>query len=245
MTADFLLLSYMEITKRQSKVLNTIVREYIELAQPVSSQFLEKKYNFKICPATIRIEMQRLTDRGFLYQPHTSAGRIPTDKGYRFFVNDLLEKGTSEFKDIFEIKEIIKREDDIFELISHLSKFLAEISSNLAVTHLQGKDFFWKEGWEEILKEPEFEEKDFVFEFTDFLKNFEENIENLNINSGIKIFIGRENPFSKIKDFSIISSKCFLPNREEAILALLGPKRMTYEKNISLINYLTKLMERL
>jgi transcriptional regulator of heat shock response len=235
----------MEITKRQSKVLNTIVREYIELAQPVSSQFLEKKYNFKICPATIRIEMQRLTDRGFLYQPHTSAGRIPTDKGYRFFVNDLLEKGTSEFKDIFEIKEIIKREDDIFELISHLSKFLAEISSNLAVTHLQGKDFFWKEGWEEILKEPEFEEKDFVFEFTDFLKNFEENIENLNINSGIKIFIGRENPFSKIKDFSIISSKCFLPNREEAILALLGPKRMTYEKNISLINYLTKLMERL
>ncbi len=79
----------MTITERQEKILNKVLQEYIKSAQPVSSQLLEKKYDFGISPATIRIEMQKLTDKGFLYQPHTSAGRVPTDKGYRLFVDKL------------------------------------------------------------------------------------------------------------------------------------------------------------
>ena len=82
----------MSITLRQGQILEKITREYIRLARPVSSQLLEEKYKLGICPATIRIEMQRLTDEGYLYQPHTSAGRVPTDKGYRFFVDNLLKK---------------------------------------------------------------------------------------------------------------------------------------------------------
>ena len=76
-----------------------IVKEYIDSAEPVSSQLLEKKYDFDISPATIRIEMQKLTDKGFLLQPHTSAGRIPSDKGYRFYV-DNLKSGESKIKSI-------------------------------------------------------------------------------------------------------------------------------------------------
>jgi heat-inducible transcription repressor HrcA len=68
-----------------------IIREYVESARPVSSQYLGERYDFGICPASIRIEMQKLTDDGFLTQPHTSAGRIPTDKGYRLFVDQLAE----------------------------------------------------------------------------------------------------------------------------------------------------------
>lgn len=247
------------ITERQVKILNTLIEEYIDSAQPVSSQLLEKKYDFGIRPATIRIEMQKLTDKGFLYQPHTSAGRVPTDKGYRLFVNNLLarqgffsqnlgklENKTSEFKDLFKIEEILREtKEDIFKFVHHLSKFLAETSSSLATFHLLKKDFFWKEGWEEILKEPEFDEKEFIFNFAEFIENFEENIEDLKINSGIKIFIGKENPFPKAKQFSIISSKCHLPTGEQAILSLLGPKRMAYDRNISLINSLIKLLEEL
>ena len=81
----------MTMTKRQGKLLDKIVREYINSALPVSSQLLDERYNFGISPATLRIEMQKLTDRGFLYQPHTSAGRVPTDKGFRFFVDELFE----------------------------------------------------------------------------------------------------------------------------------------------------------
>lgn len=234
----------MELTERQKEILSRIVKTYIKSAEPVSSEFLEKKYKFGICPATIRIEMQRLTDGDFIFQPHTSAGRVPTDKGYRFFVDNLLEKGVSEFEDVFEIEDIFQgAKKDIFKLASRLTKFLAEESSNFTILNLLERDFFWKEGWEEILREPEFEEKDLIPNFTELLESFEENIENLKINSGIKIYIGKENPFSKTKDFSIISSKCYLPDDETAVLALLGPKRMDYDRNISLINYLVRALE--
>ncbi|MCP6719139.1 MAG: hypothetical protein KJI71_02800 [Patescibacteria group bacterium] len=233
----------MTITDRQGNILERIIKEYINSAQPVGSKLIEEKYDFGVSPATIRSEMQRMTDLGLLYQPHTSAGRIPTDKAYRFFVNNLLEEEVSEFKNIFEVKEIFGQEGDIFKLITDLSKFLAMTSSNLATIHLFKKDFFWKEGWEEILKEPEFEKKDFVFNFTKLLNRFEKDIKDFEINSNIKIYIGNENPFSKIKDFSIISCKCFFPGKEEGIISLIGPKRMAYGKNISLINSIVKVLE--
>ena len=240
----------MEITQRQIEILDKLIQEYIDSARPVSSQLLEKKYDFSICPAMIRIEMQKLTDQGFICQPHTSAGRVPTDKGYRFFVDNLLarrslgegglKKEISELEDIFQ-----KAGKDIFKVASRLTKFLAEQSSNFTILNLLERDFFWKEGWEEILKEPEFEEKDLISNFTELLESFEENIENLKINSEIKVYIGKENPFSKNKDFSIIISKCHLPKKEEGILSILGPKRMAYDRNIGLINSLMKSLEKL
>jgi len=250
------LIKTMKITERQEKILDTIIRDYVRLAQPVSSELLEKKHKFGISPATIRIEMQKLTDKGFIHQLHTSAGRVPTDKGYRFFVDNLLKSEIPEFEDVLEIEDIFQGAGkDIFKLASRLTKFLAEESSNFTILNLLERDFFWKEGWEEILKEPEFEEKDLISNFTELLESFEENIENLKINpvrnrrflngvnSGIKIYIGKENPFSKTKDFSIISSRCHLPEGEEGIISLLGPKRMAYDKNISLINSLVRALE--
>ena len=235
----------MEITQRQTEILDKLIQEYIDSARPVSSQLLEKKYDFSICPAMIRIEMQKLTDKGFLFQPHTSAGRVPTDKGYRFFVDNLLKSKIPEFEDVLEIEDIFQKAGkDIFKLASRLTKFLAEESSNFIIFNLLERDFLWKEGWEGILQEPEFEEKDLISNITELLESFEENIENLKINSGIKVYIGKENPFPKAKDFSIIFSKCLLPNEEEAILTLLGPKRMNYDENISLINSLIKLLEK-
>jgi transcriptional regulator of heat shock response len=230
----------MKITERQTEILNRLIQEYIDSARPVSSQLLEKKYDFGICPAMIRIEMQKLTEGGYLYQPHTSAGRVPTDKGYRFFVNQLLEKELEEF----DIGDWFKDFGNTIKLLQSLTKKLASFSQNLALGYLKKEKILWKEGWEEILKQPEFEGKDYFISFTEFLEDFEENIEDFKINSGIKIFIGRENPFKKAKNFSIISTKCCLPKGEEGILSLLGPKRMAYEKNIGLINSLMKVLEK-
>jgi len=236
----------MAITERQNLILDKIIEEYIALAQPVSSQELEKKHDFGISPATIRIEMQKLTETGFLYQPHTSAGRVPTDKGYRFFVDNLLGKGFLEEKYDLEIENLIEKEiGDTIKFLRSLTKSLAATSSNLALSYLyNNKDFLWKEGWEEILGEPEFKETEYISNFAKLLKSFEENIINLEINSGIKIYIGKENPFSKARDFSIIISRCYFPKKQEGILAILGPKRMAYQKNISLIDSLTKLLEK-
>lgn len=231
------------IAERQKLILDAIIKEYIDSAQPVSSKLLEKEHSFDVCPATIRNDMQSLTELGYLHQPHTSAGRVPTDKAYRFFVDNLLEQGVLEFEDVFDIEAILHEENqDTFKFASSLLKCLAETSSSLAVVHLFGKDFIWKEGWEELLKEPEFSQKDFVHSFTNFLKGFENSIQELEIDSDLRIFIGKENPVSRANDFSVISSKCYFPDNEEAMLALLGPKRMDYNRNISLMNSLIKLL---
>jgi len=281
-----------ELTKRQGKILNRLVEEYIDSAEPISSKVLQKKYDFGICPATIRIEMQKLTDSGFIFQPHTSAGRVPTDKGYRFFVDNLFEKGFPEEKDTLKMEDLIEKEvgDRVKFLQSPersdgwrrtnvlrlLTKNLASFSSNLALGYLFDEDILWEEGWKEVLQEPEFKETKLVSNFADVIKHFEEEIEDLKINSRIKVFIGKENPFSKVKDFSIIISKCHFPAGEEdlssslpatlsrgarksgssfdfaaarvkekGVLAILGPKRMAYDKNINSLNSLTRLLERL
>ena len=229
------------ITERQGEILNRIVQEYIDSARPISSQSLEKKAKFGICPATIRIEMQRLTDKGYLYQPHTSAGRIPSDKGYRFFVDDLLEK---QFEAFGELEKWFEKEiKDEIKFIQALTKSLAAYSQVLTLSYLEEEKIFWKEGWEEVLREPEFGEKDYLFGFTNFLEDFEKGIEEFKTNSGIKIYIGGENPWKSAGNFSIISSRCHLPNDKEGILSLVGPKRMDYNRNINLMISLTKLLE--
>jgi len=236
----------MIVTERQKEILNRIVADFIDLAQPISSEFLEEKHHFGICPATIRIEMQKLTDGGYLIQPHTSAGRVPTDKGYRFFVNNLFEKGIGEEKDFLKLEDLIEREiGDRVRFLQSLTKNLASFSSNLALGYLFDEDLFWKEGWEDVLGEPEFKETKVITDFADVIRHFEKEIEDIKINSGIKVYIGKENPFSKVKDFSIIISKCHFPNDEKGVLAIAGPKRMAYDKNINSLNYLTKLLERL
>ena len=231
------------LTKRQQKILNAVIKEYIEIGEPISSQLLEKKHDFGIGSAMIRVEMQKLTDRGYLLQPHTSAGRAPTDKSYRIFVNRIIEKHFSIDKDMEKIEEIFEEENDIFKLASHLTKFLAEETSSLAILNLPERDFIFKEGWEELLKEAESFEQDFFSDFAGVIEKFEESFNDLKINSGIRVFIGKENPVKKAKNLSVISSKCKLPNKEKATLTLVGPKRMDYNRNLSLVQSLNKFLE--
>lgn len=216
------------ITERQGDILNRIVEEYIGLAKPVSSQWLEKKHKFGLSCATLRNEMQQLTEKGFLCQPHTSAGRVPTDKGYRFFVNEALEKEAGEFSQVF---------DQTWD-IHALTRFLAEESSNLALGYFAEEKILWKEGWREIFQAPEFNQVGYAIKFVKVLEDLEKNINNIvkDSPSEIHIYIGRENPFSKTNDFSIITAGTF---------AILGPKRMDYHKNINLIDSIVKWMSKI
>ncbi|MFA6376004.1 MAG: hypothetical protein WCX69_01230, partial [Candidatus Paceibacterota bacterium] len=152
----------MQISDRQKNILDTIIREYVESARPVSSQYLGEKYDFGICPASIRIEMQKLTDDGFLEQPHTSAGRVPTDKGYRLFVNDLLKnekQGKASMLDFEPGKSMEEEFEDVFKLANSLTRSLAQASSSLVLGYLRQEDVLWKEGWEDLLQNPEFGDK--------------------------------------------------------------------------------------
>lgn len=233
------------ITERQNLILEKIVKDYINLAEPVSSKFLERKHNLGISPGTIRIEMQKLTDEGFLYQPHTSAGRIPTDRAYQFFVDKIIDESFEDFDKFFqkEFENIEKDIEDDFKFIQSLTKNLAQISSNLVLGYLSEKDFLWKEGWGEIFKEPEFKDSGYSLRFLKMIDGFEKELKKLNSENFKfpKIYIGK-NPFSKERDFSIIISECHFLKNQKGILAILGPKRMAYQNNISLINSLAKIL---
>lgn len=215
------IMQWMVLSDRQKDILQKTVFEYVNTAKPVSSQDLEE--HFTISPATIRNELHYLTGKGFLFQPHISSGRFPTDKGYRFFVDSIID-------DI---------EDEIFEMTEDpfiLSRNLAVSSLNLAFTYFPKHSMFLKEGWENLLREPEFQENRNVVGLAKFLNDVEEGIANYSKNE-LSVYIGKENPFSKIQDFSIILLSCTIGN-EDGVVGIVGPTRMEYEKNIGLMKAL-------
>jgi transcriptional regulator of heat shock response len=247
----------MELTKRESLILEKIVKEYIENGKPVSSQFLYEKYDFGIKEAMIRKELQKMTELGLISQEHTSGGRIPTDKAYRFFVNKILEDLESRKDEIFfdDLKDFLKKDlEDFYSFGQEITRMISKMSSTITILGILDKDLIFKNGWEEIFDDYfELEEKGLYLNLASFVKNFEKNLNKIyqkitkdfeKPNQKIKVYIGKENPFSKEDDFSLILSQCCF-NNKNGILSLIGPKRMNYPKNLKLINSLLNVLERL
>lgn len=229
------------ISDRQAQIIKSLVKEYIKTAEPVSSKFLAEKYDFGICPSAIRIEFQYLIKEGYLEQPHTSAGRIPTDKAYRFFVDSLKDKREERIEE--ELERMIRRSEDRFKMASEIAKFLADNSSSFVNLHFSKDGFDLKEGLDEIFKGPEARDESFVSSFVNFMEDFEKNIDKLK-DSKAMVFIGKENPVPRTKEITLICSECDLPG-QKAFITILGPKRMDYEKNIRLINSLNRALKEL
>lgn len=120
----------MDLTERQLKILRAIVKDYVETAEAVGSRTISKKYDLGVSAATIRNEMSDLEDMGYLIQPHTSAGRIPTQKGYMLYVDSLMSgKELEEYE-----KEILKKcvsnnFQNVDQLIDELSKILSMLTN--------------------------------------------------------------------------------------------------------------------
>jgi transcriptional regulator of heat shock response len=235
----------MRLTDKQKEILDYIVRDYIDSAQPISSEFLKEKHRLDIASATIRLKMQDLTEMGYLCQPHTSSGRVPTDKGYRYFVDEIVGGGNccSANSDIDFEKEMENEFDDIFRLTQALTRNLATASSSLVLSYMAEEDVILKDGWEQALKNPELQEKEAIANFIEFLTYLESNAEDMKPESVFEIHIGKENSFPKASDFSMITFKYEPKDFDEIILSIVGPKRMAYEKNIGLINNVIKLFE--
>src|SRR3989338_6920773 len=105
----------MDLTERQKNLLRAVIEKYIETAEPIGSETIEKEASLGVSPATIRNEMVRLTGLGYLRQPHTSAGRIPTSVGMKFYVDQLMEEKTLSLKDEGAIKEELSQPSERFD----------------------------------------------------------------------------------------------------------------------------------
>ncbi|MBC7073880.1 hypothetical protein H5T58_00590 [Candidatus Parcubacteria bacterium] len=225
------------LKERQKSLLLKTADWYIKLARPISSEFLKKKCRLSLSPATIRLEMQRLDKEGFLYQPHCSSGRVPTSRGFRFFVNHLLECGVKEI----EIKNW--KEQELKKGILSLWSFLKKMSTTshcLSLVFLKEQKEFFQEGWVEVLKEPEFKNKTFLQEFLSFSKKIESFLKTVEMKSDFEIFIGEEIPIKEGKSFSVILLEVFLEEFGTTIFSLCGPQRMNYNRNIGILLWLRK-----
>jgi len=230
----------MERTKRQKDILEKLIEEYVKTAEPVSSGALARKHNFGVKPAMLRIEMEKLEKAGYLSQPFVSAGRIPTDKAYRFFVNNLLMRKEQEIgrkKSTERIKQFTGAKEDRPKATQELTRIISKLTSSLVLSYLPGENLFFKEGWSQIIKEPEFEDSH-VFEcFAKMVDSWEKDIiPEMDFSGEVKIFIGKENPSQKSQDFSTIAGNLSLSDKERGVMAIFGPKRMAYDRNIDIIN---------
>jgi len=231
---------------RQQKILAAVIEEYTQTAVPVGSQVLVGKYKFKVSPATIRNDMTALEDDGYLYQPHISAGRIPTDKGYRYFVEEVMkDKILSKEEQQKMQREFLKLKAQNTRLTRTTAKLLSHISGNFAISGLIDNDEFSDFGMRELMEEPEFKELDEMCRLVEMLDYVDERFDQLtkNMREGeTRIFIGQENPIQAASNCSMIVSPYTLKSGEKGILALIGPKRMEYAKNKSMIEYVKKLL---
>lgn len=234
------------MNNRQKKILAAVIKEYTNAAIPAGSKVLAEKYNLKISSATIRNDMSALEKEGYLYQPHISAGRIPTDKGYRYFVEEVMKDRELTKREQVKLKEeLLKLKAKNTRLSRTTAKLLSALSGNLAISGALNKDDFCNFGMSELIGEPEFQELDEVCRLVEILDYIDEKFDQ--IVSGIKegetkIFIGKENPVNEMSSYSMIVSPYKLKSGEKGVIALIGPKRMKYAKNKSLIEYVKKIL---
>ena len=246
-------------TGRQIKLLDFIIREHVKTAKPVGSALIAKRAGFKLSSATLRNEMGELEKAGYLAQLHTSGGRVPTDKAYRYYVNSLLENDVDlepKAKDKSEIRQAFNdMPPDPREINKVVAKVLSDLSENLVITGISNDEDFFKKGLVGLFEHQEFREMKEVFQLASFFEEFEnlfkfiekEFFNTLGMPRGVpvQIMIGKESPFRQIQHETVMCAKYGLPGNCVGSLTLVGPTRMDYEKNIALIKFITEELNQL
>lgn len=240
-----------EITHRQAKILAAIVKENCDTCEPVASAYLAQKYHFGVSSPTIRNEMQILEKLGYISQPHTSSGRVPTDKGFRFFVNELMDKVKLTLKERESLKkEMLKLQMAHMELGRRLAKLLSDQSQEASFAIFPeetapGGRQVSTVGISNILDNPALpaeDAKEIAKFFDDIDQYAEKMISDYGSEKNPQTFIGKELTLSKKSDYSMIVSGLTLPSGKKGVIGLIGPKSMKYQKNLNLMEYISKLL---
>ena len=228
----------MEITERQKQILCQIIEEYAETASPVGSVTMAKLFN--VSPATIRAEMARLEALGLIAQPHTSAGRVPTDAGYRFYVNNL--EGTEVVDRGAHALEVrVSSQSQADEAIRRAVDTLVELTGNLGLATIGGQ--LYLSGISRLFTQPEFMDTRRVQAVAKLLDNLEPWLREAAPGQALNIFIGHENPIGKNSEVSLIISKFRSPFSDRSYIGVLGPTRQNYARVTQLVRHTGQMLE--
>lgn len=232
----------MEITERQRAILCQIIEEYAETASPVGSVTLAKL--FDVSPATIRAEMARLEAFGLIAQPHTSAGRVPTDAGYRFYVNNLEEEveeapALQRGAHVLEVRVSAQSRADA--AIRGAVDTLVELTGNLGLATIDGQ--LYLSGISRLFNQPEFMDNRRVQAVSRLLDNLEPWLRETAPGEPLNIFIGHENPIGGNSEASLVISKFRSPYSDCSYIGVLGPTRQNYSKVMALVRRAGNMLE--
>lgn len=218
----------MELEEREANILEIIIRDYIHYACPVSSQRVLECKSLPWSPATIRSTMAELENGGYLSQPHTSAGRVPTQKGYRFFVDNIME-------DTILPRHFTEQLRRAKELRKRL-KTIAEGTHLLALGYHEDTHTLVTFGMEQLLQEPEFADQHRVRQLgtlldtlSEAIEEYEEKVED---KKNILVFIEEENPVPEARFASVVATTC---DNGAGLLLTIGPSRMNYSLAASVL----------
>jgi len=227
------------MTPRQAQILAAIVEAYAETAEPVGSLALSRQ--FEASPATIRAEMSALESLGMISSPHTSAGRIPTDKGYRHYVNNL-NLGERDSRQDRAIARRARSAGKTSRAIRSVADSLAEVTHNVGLASLPDRLYFT--GLASLFGQPEFVgQTTAAFEAARLIDSLEEWLAEASLTDPISVFIGHENPIGKTSGLSLIVARFSSPYSDNSYIGVVGPTRQSYHQVIGLVNYASRLLE--
>lgn len=224
--------------KRKEQILYIIIKEHIKTGSPVGSGVLVEKYNLHFSPATVRNDMSALEDEGYIIQPHTSAGRIPTELAYKKFIDDLRIKGLS----INEKKEIEKALLEKKEAnLKDVAKLISQLSGNAVFWAFHRHDLYYT-GISNLFQQPEFRELNLIVDISTVIDSMDEIVNKIfdKIGEERQILIGSENPFG---DFCSTVIAKYKLGENYGLFGILGPMRMDYDKNIALIDFVNEILK--
>jgi heat-inducible transcriptional repressor len=229
------------MTQRQEKILAAIVEQYAEVASPVGSSLLARA--FGVSSATIRSEMAGLERLGYITQPHTSAGRIPTDKGYRYYVNSLSDTSQKAVAGRAE-RALAARVGDgggPERTIRNAVETLVELTHNLGLATIG--DRLYMSGLSNLFGQPEFMHPGQVQEVARLLDNLEPWLHETAPNQPLSVYIGHENPIGASAGCSLIISRFRSPYSDKSYIGVLGPTRQSYRDVMNLVGRAGKALE--
>lgn len=226
---------------RKRAVLFEAIKEYIQSAVPVSSDALKERRGFKLSSATLRNVLAELEEEGFLAQPHTSAGRIPTDKGYRCYLEFLLAQ--QELKPEMASPLNFAHPEDLESVLEEVSDCLAELTHYAGiVSSLSRDDTLYFRGLHFLFEQPEFNDISRWRTFVAILDERNRLLELINScpEGKINIYVGSESHCEGIQDCSLVVTSYVQKGSRRGKLGVLGPKRMDYTKAIGAVEYLAE-----
>lgn len=236
------------LSDRRQQILRSLIEEYVSCAMPVGSRTLAENYGLGVSPATVRNELSALEQGGYITQPHTSAGRIPTDMGYREFVDEILvsHAGAHDAMRRSMAAQMRESADRLDELMRRTSEELARLTECLSIVGCMDGDprstgkLAMRErlGLSSLMRKPEFHESSSLLPLMEILENdtvyFRVFDDAASASDGLAIRIGEENAEAGLNCVSVIAG-VYGSGSTQGVVAVIGPKRMDYSKVIDAV----------